>query len=101
MTGPPLAHLIELAVGVRLDELPTPLARLEALERLDQVLADGRALIADTRATIIADEVDTGSTRATALELGMSPAAVAKAVARARARRPSAPPPGADATVDA
>lgn len=61
-----------------------PAARLASLDALDGVLARGRARVADARARVIADAVAAASTREVAADLGLSIAAVAKAVARAR-----------------
>lgn len=66
------------------------LEALEALEVLDRLLAAGRAQIADARARQIADAAAGGSVRQAAVALGLSPSAVAKAVARARALDPPA-----------
>lgn len=92
MTDIPLADVLRSLIGAAygearyLDEPDmTPAARLARLEALDEVLAHGRADIADARASVISAEVSTTSTRAAAVALGLSPSAVAKAVARRRA----------------
>lgn len=66
--------------------------RLEVLGDLYGVLHRGQAAVADARAQIIAKVAGDTSTRQAAETLGLSVAAVAKAVARARALpRPGMP----------
>lgn len=63
----------------------TPAAfRLQLLAKMDGLAQDFRELVADERAAIIATRARATTTREAALELGLSPAAVAKAVARVR-----------------
>lgn len=71
--------------------LQSPREQLAALEALDGVLAAGRAAIADARARVIAELAAATSTRHAASTLCLSPSAIAKAVARARALDPPAP----------
>lgn len=59
--------------------------RLEWLKRIDDRLVACRVTLWDARARIIAEAAAATSTRQAAVDLGLSPSAVAKAVARARA----------------
>lgn len=62
-----------------------PAFRLRLLAKADSLAQDLREVLADERASIIAGRARASTTRDAALELGLSPAAVAKAVARVRA----------------
>lgn len=91
---PVAADLARVLAGVAYGEfLPadaaalTPAARLAHLDAVDEVLAKARTSVADARARVIAEFADTCSTRTAATALGVSPSAVAKAIARARLRR--------------
>lgn len=89
-----LANAVGAAFGEGLPlDLPgmAPAARLARLDVIDSTLANARARVADARAAVIAEAVASSTTRQVAADLGLSPAAVAKAVARARdvARRVS------------
>lgn len=104
----PLADVLRSIIGaaygeVRLVDDPdmTPAARLARLEALDDVLAHGRADIADARATVIAEAATVSSTAKLAAELGLSKSAVAKAVARRRKLDASQSSDAAGGTVSA